>query len=120
MTQQIAKAGVALLRTIRRDLSHNVNRFDMLYSPRQMIEIEQALTLLEPVAAGTHVIVPVEPTEEMKRAYYEASAKAAREDFNADPGPWDDLEDDQRARLAQFGRAMLLAASQPKPEGREG
>lgn len=51
-----------------------------------------------------------QPTLAMCRAYYEASAAAAREDFGVDPGPFENLDADQVARLLSFGRAMIDAA----------
>ena len=104
MTQDIARRGVAAVNELQ-------NRY--VLSHDSCNDIVAALTLLEPVAAGTHIIVPVEPTEEMIRACHTAlyhwREKVAK-DPQQDP-PWDE-------KHAIRYRAMIAASS--KPEGREG
>lgn len=65
MSDTVAKAGVTLLPEVRRYLADGlVTKF----ARKDAQTLIAALELLEPVAAGTHVIVPKEPTEKMIKA----------------------------------------------------
>jgi hypothetical protein len=97
-------------------MSELQDKIDLLVEKMEEVQpladwLEANKVALQGVIDGTHKIVPVEPTEAMQRAYYEAIAKAAREDFQVDPGPWDELPMNQRKRLAELGRAMVRAAA---------
>lgn len=59
--QAIAKAGLPLLREVIHDLVLCTGRF----SSTEQSQVDAALALLEPIAAGTHCIVPKEPTAPM-------------------------------------------------------
>lgn len=110
-SQDIARRGVALLPQLTADQLAGYT--EITFQREGLDALVSALTLLEPVAAGTHIIVPVEPTEEMIRACHTAlyhwREKVAK-DPQQDP-PWDE-------KHAIRYRAMIAASS--KPEGREG
>lgn len=102
MTQEIAKAGVAQIQNIKFCLDKG---YPFEAGTDAMEALLAALSLLEPVASGKSAIVPVEPTESMALAGTHQRWNYAIRNPDCSREIW---------------RSMLSAASQPKPEGREG
>ncbi len=101
MTQQdIAKAGIELIPDLT---DRNYTTKPMFGPPDMFTRLIAALHLLEPVAAGTSVIVPVELTEDMMNAGLAAWIKTY------------DHETTAGERTTLVYSAEIAAAQEPKP-----
>ena len=87
-TQEIAKAGTVLwpqlrkLQMRREEEPQAVSQSLLFLDKNELAAILAALRLLEPVAAGTHMIVPKEPTDHINIAIHTAIEIAIRCQIN--------------------------------------